>query len=124
MLTTVDSFVSHNEDNLWDFEVVSDVKYENVNRVHPLKQRDVALLIQDVKNDLHITGIIVFGSAVRFDCHSMSDLDVLIVRDDQQIRIDTSLSNIQSELDLIFHSKLGERLKKEIQRTGLVVFRR
>ena len=66
----------------------------------------------------------VFGSAVRFDCHSMSDLDVLIVRDDQQIRIDASLSNIQSELDLIFHSKLGERLKKEIQRTGVVVFRR
>ena len=54
----------------------------------------------------------------------MSDLDVLIVRDDQQIRIDASLSNIQSELDLIFHSKLGERLKKEIQRTGVVVFRR
>ena len=47
MLTTVDAFVSHNGDNLWDFEVISDIPYENVNRIHPLKQRDVALLIQD-----------------------------------------------------------------------------
>lgn len=124
MKTTVDTFVSHNEDDLWDFEIVSDLQYENVNRIHPLKQRDVSLLIQDIQNDPHITGMIVFGSAVRFDCHSMSDLDVLIVRDDQQIRIDASLSNIQSELDLIFHSKLGERLKKEIQKTGVIVFRR
>lgn len=124
MKTTADEYVSHNEDNLWDFEIVSDHPFENVNRIHPLKQRDVSLLIQAVQNDPHITGIIVFGNAVRFDCHSMSDLDVLVIRDDQQIRIDASLSNIQSELDLIFHSKLGERLKKEIQKTGVIVFRR
>lgn len=124
MNTSVDSFISHKGEDLWDFEIVTDVQYENVNHIHPLKQRDVFLLIQDVRKDSHIIGIIVFGSAVRFDCHSGSDLDVLLIRDDSQLRIDASLSEIQSELDIIFHSKLGERLKKEIQKTGVIVFRR
>lgn len=124
MNNIADSYISHNGDNLWDFEIISDVKYENVNRIHPLKQKDVCRLIQDVQKDSHIIGIIVFGSAVRFDCHSRSDLDVLIIRDDSQIRIDASLSEVQSELDIIFHSKLGERLKEEIRKTGVIVFRR
>ena len=119
----VDSFISHKGEHLWDFEIVTDEKYENVNHIHPLKQKDVLSLIQDVRKDPHIIGIIVFGSAVRFDCHSRSDLDVLIIRDDLQLKIDASLSEIQSELDIIFYSKLGEHLKKEIQQTGVLVHR-
>ncbi len=120
----VDSYISHNGEDLWDFEVPLNLQYENVNHIHPLKQKDVFLLIQAIQKDPHIIGVIVFGSAVRFDCHSMSDLDILIIRDDPQLRVDAPLSEIQSELDIIFHSKLGERLKQEIQKTGVVVFRR
>lgn len=124
MIMEVDSYISHNGDDLWNFEVLFDLQYENVNHIHPLKQKDVFLLIQAVRKDSHIIGVIVFGSAVRFDCHSMSDLDILIIRDDSQLRIDASLSEIQSELDIIFHSKLGKHLKQEIQKTGVIVFRR
>lgn len=120
----VDSYISHNGEDLWDFEVISDMQYENVNHIHPLKQKDVFSFIQDAKKDSHIIGIIVFGSAVRFDCHSMSDLDILVIRDDSRLRIDASLLKVQSELDIIFHSKLGVRLKEEIGKTGVIVFRR
>ncbi|WP_300659350.1 nucleotidyltransferase domain-containing protein [uncultured Acetatifactor sp.] len=68
--------------------------------------------------------VIVFGSAVRFDCHSRSDLDVLVVRDDRQLAIDGSLDEVSSELDIIFSSHLGSRLKEEIAQTGVVVYRR
>lgn len=124
MVTSIDSYLSHHGEHLWDFEILSDFQYENVNRIHPLKQRDVYELIKAVENDSHIIGIIVFGSAIRFDCHSMSDLDVLIIRDDSQLKIDASLSEIKSELDIIFHAKLGRRLKDEISRTGVIVYRR
>ena len=124
MVTSVDSYISHNGEHLWDFEILSDFHYENVNRIHPLKQRDVFELINAVKNDSHITGVIVFGSAIRFDCHSMSDLDVLIIRDDTLLKIDASLSEVRSELDINFNTKLGNRLKAEISKTGVIVYRR
>lgn len=123
-METVDTYISHNGDDLWDFEILAGQQYENVNHIHPLKQKDVFMLIQDVQKDPHIMGVIVFGSAVRFDCHSRSDLDVLIIRDDSQLKIDASLSEVQSELDIIFQSRLGARLKKEIGKTGVIVYRR
>ncbi len=74
MVTSVDSYISHHGEHLWDFEILSDFQYENVNRIHPLKQRDV-----------------------------------LIIRDDSLLKIDASLSEVRSELDIIFHSKLVHR---------------
>ncbi len=124
MVTSIDSYISHRGEHLWDFEILSDFQYENVNRIHPLKQRDVFELIKAVENDSHIIGMIVFGSAIRFDCHSMSDLDILIIRDDSQLKINSSLSEVKSELDIIFHTKLGNRLKTEISKTGVIVYRR
>lgn len=127
MKKAVNDYIQHTGENLWDFEVVSQpniTEVENINRIHPLKQRDVNCLVESVKNDCHILGVIVFGSAVRFDCHSQSDLDILIVRDDKELRIDSSLEDINSELDIIFSSRLGVRLEKEIAQTGVIVYRR
>lgn len=124
MIDSVESYISHHDEHLWDFEIVSDFQYKNVNRIHPLKQKDVFELIKAVENDSHIIGLIVFGSAIRFDCHSMSDLDVLIIRDDSQLKINASLSKVKSELDIIFSTKLGNRLKAEISKTGVIVFER
>lgn len=117
-------YIKHNGENLWDFEVFPECTYKNANRIHPLKQRDVNSLIKSVKVDEHIKELIIFGSAVRFDCNSYSDLDVLLVRDDDKMKLDGSLDAVRSELDLIFSSRLGERLKKEIEQTGVCVYRR
>lgn len=124
MNTSIDSYISHNGDHLWDFEILPGLQYENVNHIHPLKQKDVSEFIAAVQNDCHITGIIIFGSAIRFDCHSASDLDVLLIRDDPQLKINASLSKVKSELDIIFNTKLGKHLKNEISKTGVIVYRR
>lgn len=122
MKTGNSKYIQHNGGNLWDFEVFSDCCYENANHIHPLKQRDVSKLIEAVKSDEHIKEVIIFGSAVRFDCNSFSDLDVLLVRDDSELKIDGSLDRVESELDIIFSSKTGGRLKEEIAQTGVPVY--
>lgn len=119
-----EAYIHHNGENLWDFEVVAGPDVENINHIHPLKQLDVGCFVEAVKKDPHILGVIVFGSAVRFDCHSGSDLDLLVVRDDEKLQIEGPLDQVKSEMDLIFSSRLGERLEKEIARTGVVVYRR
>lgn len=124
MIIDVNQFITHNDDELWDFEVLPGCVFENANRIHPLKQKDVNEVIKVIKNDFHIIGMIVFGSSVRFDCHSLSDLDILIIRDDLKMTITGTLENVQSDVDIIFSSKLGDRLKKEIARTGVIVYRR
>ena len=120
----IEQYISHNGENLWDFEVVACPDVENINHIHPLKQKDVGYFVESVKKEPHILGVIVFGSAVRFDCHSGSDLDLLVIRDDEELRMEGSLDQIKSELDLVLSFRLGERLKKEIARTGVVVYRR
>ncbi|MCD8012493.1 MAG: nucleotidyltransferase domain-containing protein [Lachnospiraceae bacterium] len=119
-----DEYIRHNGENLWDFEVLDGCEFPNVNHIHPLKQRDIMKLTQLVREDEHIMQVIVFGSSVRFDCHSASDIDLLIVRDDNQRRIDVSLDEISSEMDILFASHLGERLRREIGQTGVPVYRR
>lgn len=120
----IGEYIRHQGENLWDFEVVAQADIENINHIHPLKQRDVGCFVEAVEKDPHILGVIVFGSAVRFDCHSGSDLDLLVVRDDKKLQIDGPLDKVRSEMDIVFASRLGQRLKKEIARTGVVVYRR
>lgn len=120
----IDKYILHSGENLWDFEILSNLNYENINHIHPLKQQDVSNLITAVTEDSHIIGMIIFGSSVRFDCHSGSDLDVLIIRDDSKLTIDASLTSVISELDIIFNTRLGERLAAEIAKTGVIVYRR
>ena len=124
MSESADKYVRHAGENLWNFDVVVSPGFENISHIHPLKQRDTARLIEAVKNDRHILAVIVFGSAVRFDCNSHSDLDVLLVRDDDELTISAALDGIESEMDIIFSSRLGKRLEEEIARTGVVVYRR
>ncbi|MCD7922232.1 MAG: nucleotidyltransferase domain-containing protein [Clostridiales bacterium] len=117
-----EQYIKHNGENLWDFEIVDGCDSLNINHIHPLKQRDVSALSRLFVYDSHIRAAIVFGSSVRFDCHSASDLDLLIVRDDDQMRIDVPLDSISGEMDILFASHLGDRLRKEIEQTGVLVY--
>ncbi|MCD7865890.1 MAG: nucleotidyltransferase domain-containing protein [Clostridiales bacterium] len=119
-----EQYICHNDENLWDFEILDGCESMNMNHIHPLKQRAVSALIRLLAYDSHVRAAIVFGSAVRFDCHSASDLDLLIVRDDDQMRIDAPLESIPGEMDILFASHLGDRLRREIARTGVLVYSR
>ena len=122
-MTFVNKYIHHDNKNLYDFEIVIEDSFYNANRIHPLKQHDTLTFIQQASLDSNIKGIIVFGSAVRFDCNSYSDLDILIIRDDDKLTIENgALDQVNSELDIIFSSKLGPRLAEEIANTGVIVY--
>ena len=63
----------------WKFNrVVSDNAFKNVNRIHPIKQKMVAQIVGQAKNDQAVRRIIIFGSSTRYDCDITSDLDICI----------------------------------------------
>ena len=123
-MASVDDFVNDNSANLWTFPVKEGCDFENAFHIHPLKQCDAKRFVDDIRNDSDINGVIAFGSAVRFDCNSGSDLDLLIVRKDDKKDIRADITDVDGELDLIFSSGVGDRLKDEIKATGVVIYRR
>ena len=68
----------NSKDKLWDFEVVINENFKNINHIHPLKQKDVLQIVKYAEETSDIEAVVVFGSAVRFDCNSFSDLDILV----------------------------------------------
>lgn len=63
----------------WKFNrVVSDNAFKNVNRIHPLKQKMVAQIVDQAKKGRAVHRIIIFGSSTRYDCDITSDLDICI----------------------------------------------
>lgn len=108
----------------WDFDIVIEDTFENVNCIHPLKQRDVLEIVRAAEKDNHVKEVIVFGSSVRFDCNSYSDIDIFVDRDDKVIKSPVDYDKVQSDVDIIFSWKCGLTLLTEIKNTGVVVFRR
>ncbi len=122
--TIWEELLNRDYDNFWDFDVVIDQSYLNVNRIHPVKQAGVYHFIECAKQDPCIHYIIVFGSSVRFECMNRSDIDFLIVRDDDKIRIDAQVCGIGSETDILFDSVIDSQFRTIIVNTGVVVYRR
>lgn len=61
---------------MWDFPVMENVNYENANRIHPLMQKRIGLLLQAMEKDPDILKIVLFGSSLDFRCNSQSDIDL------------------------------------------------
>jgi predicted nucleotidyltransferase len=108
----------------WDFDVFTDKVFQNVNCIHPLKQKEVAEIVESAKQDSAISSIIVFGSAVRFDCNSASDIDIFVCRDDSKYKSPVDYGKVTSDVDVIYDFDCGDRLRAEIKETGVEVYRR
>ena len=108
----------------WDFGVVCKQHFLNCNQIHPLKQRDVASIVECAKNDKNIKRLLIFGSATRFDCNSYSDIDLFVERDDNKLKSPVDYSKVLSDVDVIYGFKCGKTLKDEIEKTGVEVYRR
>ena len=63
----------------WDFDIVCNHHFLNCNKIHPLKQRDVAAIVDSASKDQHIKRLVIFGSATTFSCNSYSDIDLTFV---------------------------------------------
>ena len=63
----------------WKFnKVVPDDSFLSVNKIHPLKQLEVKLIVDEARKDSHVKSIKIFGSATRYDCNIDSDLDICV----------------------------------------------
>ena len=50
----------------------------NIEKINPLKRKEVSAIISQIEDDSFLEKIIIFGSAVRNDCRKDSDLDIAI----------------------------------------------
>lgn len=108
--------------------VCNDLRYINI---HPVKQMKVKLLVEQLLNldsDKKITRIIVFGSAIRFNCSSYSDIDVLVlghfrefdipIHTSEYGKVDLLAYNEEEFKELLPTTKLFQKILEE----GLVVY--
>lgn len=76
---TTQEYLQARKSKNWKFnKVVEDDAFENVNRIHPIKQKMVKNIVNAAKLDDFVKRLIVFGSSTRYDCDFTSDLDICI----------------------------------------------
>ncbi|MCD8397070.1 MAG: nucleotidyltransferase domain-containing protein [Lachnospiraceae bacterium] len=109
--------------NMWDFPVIEGVSFVNANRVHPLMQRRVDVLISALKKNDNIRKLVLFGSSLEFRCNSYSDIDLYIEKYDKDKKIG-NFPELDCEVDVITDLPSDSRLYQEIDRTGLLLFER
>ncbi|MCI9176155.1 MAG: nucleotidyltransferase domain-containing protein [Lachnospiraceae bacterium] len=113
---------NHFEDK-YIFDNYSGCRYQNVERIHPLKQKEVGKMIDCLKEDDNVEYIVIFGSSADFSCNSYSDIDVYIklVDKDRPLKQKPAIS---SEVDYIYNLDQDNALFREIERTGVLVYER
>lgn len=100
------------------------ITFQNAEYVHPLKQDLVQELQLDFLRDSNIKAAVVFGSGVEFRCNSYSDLDLCIERYNPDSPFHYEAGKEGEEIDILYADRIGEKLKKEINEKGIVVFDR
>ena len=109
------------------FPLVVQTDCRNMDRIYPLKQRQVSDIIQIAKSFPVIKKVIVFGSSITPKCHIGSDLDLCVEADTDDGMTIFELQKKIGEVcnwncDIVMYANLGERLKKIIQSEGVVVY--
>ena len=79
---TTNEYLIRRKKKDWKFStVVPSDSFSGVNRIHPLKQREVKEIVDTARTDEAVRRIVIFGSSIRYDCNETSDLDICIDRD-------------------------------------------
>lgn len=111
-------------DDHFKFWNMDGVTFPNAKYVHPLKQRDIQNIYDQLIQDDNITLLVVFGSSVDFRCHSESDIDLYMERRDKE-RYPKLDYSFLSDLDKIYDLKdFSKGLGKSIAEEGIVLFDR
>jgi transcriptional regulator with XRE-family HTH domain len=101
------------------WRICIDNPFENCDRIHPLQQRKVRELLDDIADNPSVRSVVVFGSSVTQRCHIGSDVDMYV-----DVEGDGSLAMRPHgfPFDLWTPSMVDGRLKDEIERTGVRVY--
>ncbi len=109
------------------FPVVVKTDCKNIDRIYPLKQKQVSEICSLASRFPAVRKIVVFGSSVTPKCNIDSDLDLCI---DADISDGLKIYEIQNAIgkicdwncDIIMFSNMGNTLRETIQREGVVVY--
>ena len=109
------------------FPVVVHTDCKNINRIYPIKQRQVAAIYDKAKDFDIIRKIIIFGSSVTARCKIDSDLDVCIDADTSDGMKVYDMQKAFGEVcdwncDMIMYAHMGQALRETIQREGVVIY--
>lgn len=76
---TTAEYLKQRKSKDWKFgTVVAKESFDHVNKIHPIKQRQVSDIVRAANHDIMVKRIIIYGSSTRYDCDITSDLDICI----------------------------------------------
>lgn len=91
----------------------------NCERVHPLQQKKVQIIISNLRQQKEVEKIIVFGSSVRRDCHVGSDVDIYVILREN---VKPAIGTLYFPYDLWTNYNVEPAMLEEINQKGVVVY--
>lgn len=103
-----------------DYKICITNPFLNCEKIYPIQQSKVKEIISGLSKDKHINKIIIFGSSITDRCHIGSDVDIYYETDNNyEINLICDF-----DIDVWNNKNVDERLKKEIDKKGVVVYAR
>lgn len=103
------------------WKVCIDRPFPNCERIYPIQQRKVRALLVDLIQNESVQRVVVFGSSTTERCHQGSDVDLYVELTSENA---PSLHPHDFPFDLWTNHMVDERLRDEIERTGVTVHER
>ena len=109
------------------FPVTIQTDCPNIERIYPLKQRQVSEISKCAKQFDVVKRIIIFGSSVTPRCNVDSDLDICVDADTSDgmkvYEVEKAIGDICDwNCDIIIFSNVGQSLRTTVQNEGVVIY--
>lgn len=93
----------------------------NCAKVHPRQQKKVAHILSVLRNDRNVQKVVLFGSSLERRCHVDSDVDIYL---ELNSNTHVKMPVCDFPFDLWTNYTVNEKLEKEIEKKGVVVYER
>ena len=103
------------------FPVVINETFKNIEQIHPIMQKRVKMMIDELSKDNNVQSAIVFGSSVTNHCSSESDIDIYVEINKEK---EVPVAAIDCGLDLWTNFSVVSKMFDEIKKTGVIVYER
>jgi len=105
----------------------NELECKNINRIYPIKQRQVAAIYDLARGFDIIRRIFIFGSSITSRCNIDSNLDMCI---DADISDGLKVYDMQKAFgeacdwncDILMYANMGQTLRDTVQKEGVVIY--
>ena len=109
------------------FPVILETDCKNIDRVYPLKQKQISEIAKRAGLFPIVRKITVFGSSVTAKCNIDSDLDLCIEADMSDGLKIFEMQKAFGEacdwkIDIVMYSDIGKALRETVLREGVVIY--